>query len=366
MRAGLGINIYSDSYWEDSSTSMTITILFFLVLGISFTCSLFEAIILSITPAFVAVAIKENRRSGPLMEHLIENVERPLSAILTLNTISHTLGSAAIAYQVQHEIGEAYVTAASFILTFMILIFSEILPKSLGANHWKTLAPISVYIIQAMIFALYPFVLISEWLNKKITKDTEEPEITRDEVIMTAELGVEEGELKNKESNIIKNLLMLDKIYVADIMTPRSVFFALDSEMTVSEVFDKYKPIRFSRIPVYDQSLDNITGLVLRYKIQEALSSDFHEKRIGELVTKISTIPEKMTVSQILDYFIKEKEHLALAVDEYGVVTGLVTLEDAVETLLGVEIVDELDSVEDMRKYALEQWQLRKQKLRRN
>ncbi|MNK06232.1 Hemolysin C [compost metagenome] len=325
-----------------------------------------EAVLLTSTSAYIGVLVKENKRSGKLLEHLKENLDRPISAILTLNTFSHTLGSAAIAYQVQNLYGEHAVTIMSFVLTFLILVISEIIPKSIGAAHWKALVPFAAYCIQAMIIALYPLVLMSEWLGKFFSKNSEDPEVTREEILMTAELGVEEGTLKNKESNIIKNLLMLDKIYVSDIMTPRSVFFALEENLTVEEVFAKHRPLRFSRIPVYQGSLDNIVGMTYRYKIHEALSHDQHTKKIGELVTPISSIPERMTVSQVLDYFIKEKEHVALAVDEYGIVTGIVSLEDAVETLLGVEIVDELDSVADMRKFALEQWQLRKQKLRRS
>lgn len=325
-----------------------------------------EAVLLTSTSAYIGVLIKENRRSAKLLEHLKENIDRPISAILTLNTVSHTLGSAAIAYQIQVHYGQEAVTLASFVLTFLILILSEIIPKSIGAAHWKALLPFSAYAIQLMIILLYPLVIMSEWLGKFFAKTSEDPEVTREEILMTAEIGVEEGTLKGKESNIIKNLLMLDKIYVSDIMTPRSVFFALDKELTVEEVFLKYKPLRFSRIPVYAGSLDNIVGMTYRYKIHEALSNDQHEKLVGDLVTPISSIPERMTVSQVLDFFIKEKEHIALAVDEYGIVAGLVSLEDAVETLLGVEIVDELDNVEDMRKFALEQWQLRKQKLRRS
>jgi len=343
-----------------------IIVLFVITIGISFLCSLLEAVLLTSTSAYIGVLVKENRRSAKLLEHLKENIDRPISAILTLNTVSHTLGSAAIAYQIQLKYGEESVTAASFILTFLILILSEIIPKSLGASHWKALLPFAAYAIQLMIIILYPLVIMSEWLGRLFSKTVEEPEVTREELLMTAEIGVEEGTLKGKESNIIKNLLMLDKIYVSDIMTPRSVFFALDKDLTVEEVFNKYKPLRFSRIPVYSGSLDNIIGMTYRYKIHEALSNDQHDKIIGDMVTPISSIPERMTVSQVLDFFIKEKEHVALAVDEYGIVAGLVSLEDAVETLLGVEIVDELDSVEDMRKFALEQWQLRKQKLRRS
>ncbi|MFM6930561.1 MAG: CNNM domain-containing protein [Bdellovibrio sp.] len=341
-------------------------VLFVATLTISFVCSMLEATLLTSTSAYIAVLVKENRRSAKLLEHLKENIDRPISAILTLNTLSHTLGSAAIAYQVQMNFGEHAVTGASFILTFAILVLAEIIPKSIGASHWKALIPFTAYTIQLMIIMLYPLVVMSEWIGRLFQKNDEDPEVTREEILMTAEMGVEEGTLKGKESNIIKNLLMLDKIYVSDIMTPRSVFFALDKNLTVEEVFAKYRPLRFSRIPVYAGSLDNIIGMTYRYKIHEALSNDFHDKKIDELVTPISSIPERMTVSQVLDYFIKEKEHIALAVDEYGIVAGLVSLEDAVETLLGVEIVDELDSVEDMRKFALEQWQLRKQKLRKS
>lgn len=346
---------------------MTLLILLFLsTLTISFICSMLEAVLLRSTSAYIGVLVKENRRSAILLEHLKENIDRPISAILTLNTISHTLGSASIAYQVQQTFGQQAITLASFILTFSILFISEIIPKSLGSSHWKALIPFAAYTIQFMIIILYPLVIVSEWISKKLAKSEEDPEVSREEILMTAELGVEEGTLKNKESAIIKNLLMLDKIFVSDIMTPRSVFFALDSDFTVEEVFAKYRPIRFSRIPVYNESLDNIIGMTYRFKIHEALSNDQHGKKIGEIVTPITSIPERMTVSQVLDFFIKEKEHIALAVDEYGIVAGLVSLEDAVETLLGVEIVDELDSVEDMRKFALEQWQIRKQKMRKS
>lgn len=344
----------------------TLIVLFVLVLGISFLCSMLEAVMLSISPAYVAVAVEKKTRSGLLLEHLIDKIDRPISAILTMNTICNTMGSAAIAYRVQQLYGDYWVTAASAVLTLLILVFSEIIPKSIGANHWKFLAPFSAYAVQGLILLLYPFVFASERISRNLRSDNELPEVTREEMIMTAELGVEEGTLKLKESNIIKNLLMLDKIYVSDIMTPRSVFFALDAEMTAEQAIDKYKPIRFSRVPVYAGSLDNVIGMTHRYKILEAVSHDQLNVKMSELSSPIASIPERMTVQQALDFFIKDKEHLALVVDEYGVVTGLVTLEDAVETLLGVEIVDEFDHIEDMRKYALEQWQLRKQRLRRS
>jgi CBS domain containing-hemolysin-like protein len=216
-----------------------------------------------------------------------------------------------------------------------------------------------------MIFILYPLVSASEFISRLVTKpDTQQ--VTREEMIMTAELGANEGSIKTKESAMIKNLLMMDKIYVSDIMTPRSVFFALEADITVDEVVNKYVPLRFSRIPVYSESLDNIIGMTHRYKILEASSDDEHTKKVSDLVSPIATISERLTVAEVLEYFIKEKEHLALAADEYGVVTGLVSLEDAVETLLGVEIVDEFDNIEDMRKYARDQWAIRKKQFRRS
>lgn len=346
---------------------MTLIITLFIVtIGVSFLCSLLEAVLLTSTSAYIGILIKDGSRAGRLIEHLKENIDRPISAILTLNTVSHTLGSAAIAYQTHVQYGEHLVTGASFSLTFLILVLSEIIPKTIGASHWKSLLPFAAYAIQLLVVLLYPFVLMSEWLGRLFASSSEDPEVTREEISMSAEIGVEEGTLKEKESHIIKNLMMLDKIYVSDIMTPRSVIFSLDKDLNVEEVFNKYKPLRFSRIPVCADSLDNIIGMTFRYKIMEALSNDQHDKIIGDMVTPISSLPERMTVSQALDFFIKEKEHIALAVDEYGSLAGLVSLEDAVETLLGAEIVDELDSVEDMRKYALEQWQLRKQKFRKS
>ena len=341
-----------------------ILLLCVLVILISFICSLFEATFLSISPSFIAILTKEGKRSGKLLEHLKENIDRPLSAILTLNTISHTLGSAAIAALVHEQYGNTAVTIASVILTFCILIFSEILPKIMGATHWKSLAPFAGYCIQLMIFLLFPIVRFSEALGR-LFRRPDEASVTREEMVVNAEIGVEEGTLQRKESNIIKNLLALNSMFVSDVMTPRSVIFALEADATVEDVAAMFKPIRFSRIPVYDTNMDNIIGLTHRYKILEALSSDHHDMKIREITREIITVPERMTVATAIDLFVKRKEHLALAVDEYGIVTGLVTLEDAIETLLGVEIVDEFDSITDMRQYALEQWQIRKNQMRK-
>ncbi len=337
---------------------------FIFVIGVSFWCSLCEAVLLSLSPAYVEVTYETKTKSGKILKHVIDNMDRSISAILTLNTISHTLGSAWIAYEVHQEFGDKYVTLFSIFLTFMILFFSEILPKTIGKNNPKGLSTFAAYSVQSMTLILYPLVKLSEGMSKALSSETEEPEFTRDEMIKSVEMGVEEGTLKAKESTIIKNLMKLENIFVSDIMTPRSVFMALDDDLTVEEVAKKFRPIRFSRIPVYKDSLDNIIGITHRYKILEALSQDQHQKKIRDLIMPITTLSEKLSVSQALDFFIKEKSHLAIVNDEYGVITGLVTLEDAVETLLGVEIMDEFDNIEDMRKYALEQWQQRKKQSR--
>jgi CBS domain containing-hemolysin-like protein len=341
-----------------------IVLLFLLVLAISFFCSLLEAVFLSITPVYVSMEQKEGHKHGILLERLKENIDRPLAAILTLNTISHTAGSSAIGAMVNELYGNSALTAASIVLTLGVLILSEILPKIIGATYWRSFAPFATYSIQLLIFILYPIVRLSELLGKMFSRP-DEATVTREDMIANAEIGVDEGTLHSKESKVIKNLLMLNKLYVSDIMTPRSVFFAMEASMTVEEVAAKYRPIRFSRIPVFQTNLDNIIGMTHRYKILEALSHDLHHTSIKEVTTTINTVAERMTVSAAIEFFVKQKEHLALAVDEYGIVTGLVTLEDAIETLLGVEIVDEFDNITDMRQYALEQWQIRKNQIRK-
>ena len=244
---------------------------------------------------------------------------------------------------------------ASAVLTFTILVFSEIVPKTLGATYWKRLAPVCAHLTSWLIFLTFPFVLLSENISTFLGGGKSRV-TTRAEMIETAEIGVNEGTLRRKESLIIKNLLMLDNIFASDIMTPRSVIFALESSETVGKVFKEHNPLRYSRIPVYEKSLDQIVGIAHRYRILDAISRDEDDKRIGDLMADVLTVHESTTVSSLLDRFIKEGKHIFMVIDDYGVVSGLVTLEDAIETLLGVEIMDELDSVADLRQYAMDLW----------
>jgi len=342
------------------------SLLFFylsLSIAVSFLCSLLESVILSISPAYIAVLEKENHKRGPLLRNLKENIDRPLAAILSLNTIAHTVGAAGVGAQVLEIWGNDWVALSSAVLTFVILIFSEIIPKTIGAVHAKTLAPFCSVIIKYLIYMTYPFVLMSEFLHHILSSEENEGSITREEMIVTAELGADEGAIRKNESTVIQNLLTLNKLEVSDIMTPRSVIFALDQQESVGQVFEEHKNIEFSRIPVFNETLDDVTGFVLRYKLMEAYSKDLDDLSLDKLAKPLHSVPETISVAACMDQFIKRKEHIFLVVNEYGSPDGIVTLEDVVETLLGVEIVDETDSVEDLRKHARDLWMSRKNKM---
>ena len=342
---------------------MTILILYLiLAVFVSFLCSLLESVILSVSPAYIAVLEKENHKRAALLSDLKDNIDKPLAAILTLNTVANTIGAAGVGAQVHVVWGSQFLAAASGILTFTILIFSEIIPKTLGAVYAKNLALYCVPLINILIYITYPFVLLSEFIRDMIDRKTQ-VSTTREEVMVAAEIGVDEGAIRKNESLVIQNLLTLNKIEVSDIMTPRSVVFAINGDDTIGDVFKEHKSIEFSRIPVFKENTDHVIGITLRYKLMEAYSQDLDQLKIETFVKPLHSVPETITVAACLDQFIKRKEHIFLVVDEYGSLEGLVTLEDVVETLLGVEIVDEFDSVEDLRKYARDLWQNRKSAL---
>lgn len=343
---------------------MTSLVLYFsLAIAVSFLCSLLEAVLLSISPAYIAVKIKYKHKSGKILQNFKKRVDRPLAAILTLNTVSNTVGAAGVGAQTLKVYGNEYLALASGALTISILIVSEIIPKTLGANYWKRLAPFAAYAIQVLIWITYPFVALSMRISQLLSK-TKENNLTREEMIMTAELGANEGTIKTKESRIISNLLMLDNIFVGDIMTPRSVLLAFEENQTVKDVLKKHRPLRYSRIPVYAGNLDKIVGLVHRYKLLEASSADYHDMKVRNVSAPIDSVPESLTVAAVLDQFVQKKGHLFLVLNAQGKPTGIVTLEDAIETLLGVEIMDEFDSVADLRAYALDLMRKKKGKVK--
>ncbi len=335
---------------------------FFTVLGISFLCSLLESFILSVTHAHISLVSKDQPALGKKLSHFKENINRPLSAILSLNTIANTVGAASVGAITLIEFGSSWVAIMSGILTLSILIFSEIIPKTVGALYWKKILVPATFAVQVLIIMTYPLVVLLELLSKWLTKDGNEDKVSREEVIAMAELGEDEGTIEESESTVIENVLMLDDIPVEEVLTPRSVIFALDKTSSVREVLDKYNDIEFSRIPVYEEELDNIIGIVRRHVLLKSKAEDQFDVTMGELAKPIHTVEENDSVGDVLDEFVKRREHLFMVKDQFGQVAGLITLEDAIETLLGIEIVDETDSVVDMRKLALDNWRKKRWK----
>ena len=299
---------------------------------------------------------------GKKLSHFKENINRPLSAILSLNTIANTVGAASVGAITLIEFGSSWVAIMSGILTLSILIFSEIIPKTIGALYWKKILVPATFAIQVLIIMTYPLVVLLELLSKWLAKEGNEDKVSREEVIAMAELGEDEGTIEESESTVIENVLMLDDISVEEVLTPRSVIFALDKTSSVREVLDKYNDIEFSRIPVYEEGLDNIIGVVRRHILLKSKAEDQFDVPMGELAKPIHAVEENDSVGDVLDEFVKRREHLFMVKDQFGQVAGLITLEDAIETLLGVEIVDETDSVVDMRKLALDNWRKKRWK----
>ena len=337
-----------------------------LALAISFLCSLLEAVILSVSPAYIATLEKAHPKAGDLLKHLKERIDRPLSAILTLNTTAHTVGAAGVGSEVLELWGHKSVAVASAVLTLLILVVSEIIPKTLGAVHWRRLAPATAYIVRALIIGLYPLVVSLEALSRLLSAKGKRMKFSREEMMSAAQIGHSEGTLQAQENRIIQNILRLQNIRAQDILTPRSVLLAFKRENTVGEVVETHQPIRFSRIPACDTDLDDVTGFVHRYKILQAFSEGQGDLTLEELSQPIHAVPETKDVAGILNEFVQRREHIFLVVDEYGGTAGIITLEDAIETLLGVEIVDEFDTVDDMREFARRQGEFRKKQRETN
>ncbi len=335
-------------------TALLIYLIF--ALFVSFLCSLLESVLLSVTHAYIALLIKDGHRSGQILKEMKKNINHPLSAILTVNTIANVVGAAGVGAQSYRLFGSEWVAITSGILTVLILVCSEIIPKTLGVVYWKKLAPLAVYLLKGLILITYPVVVILEVISHFIARRGHQEKITRDEIKVLAEIGESEGILLEKEARIIKNLLLLSEITTADILTPRSVIFVLQKDQTVDEVIQKQSKIVFSRIPVFGDGLDDITGTVIFKELLEAYYTGGKREKIEKFVHLVFAVPESKSIADLFDEFISRREHIFIVIDEYGGTAGIVTLEDVIETLLGVEIVDEFDSVEDMRKFALEKW----------
>jgi len=335
---------------------MLIFIYFSIAVGISFLCSILEAVLLSITASHIEIVKQKNEKLGTLMENQNQNIDFSIAAILTLNTFAHTLGAAGVGAEAAKIFGEEYMFYISAFLTILILVFSEIIPKTLGAYYWKGLSSFATRMIKLLIFITYPIVIVMNKITTYITPDKKET-ITKEEIIATANIAEEKGVIKEKESDMIENLLHLHEIKVKDILTPRSVLFTVQKEellksfSTKKNDLDLEKFKEYSRIPVFGESIDDIKGIVISKEyFHEYIENVFNDK--SKIIKPVHQINENIPISKLIDMFIAKKEHMFLVVDSYGQTEGVVTLEDAVETLLGIEIVDELDSNIDMRKVA--------------
>ena len=329
-----------------------------LALGVSFLCSIMEAVLLSVSPSFVARQEQEGHPLGVRLRKFKDNVDQPLAAILSLNTIAHTVGAAGAGAQAAAVFGDAYIGVISAILTFLILVVSEIIPKTLGAAYWRQLTPWVVRALGVTIWSMYPLVKLADTLTRWLTKGKEKTKVHRDEFIALAELGSKEGVFHKYESRILNNLFCFRDVRTRDIMTPRTVLFALSENLAVDETLSLHAQLPFSRIPVYGENLDKITGFVLKSEILQG-GQDNGATLLSEIQRPLVVVPDGLPLHKLFERLMDEKAHMALVVDEYGGTQGVVTMEDFIETLLGMEIVDEIDTVEDMQAMARDQWRKR-------
>ena len=335
----------------------------FIALGFSFLCSIAEAVLLSITPSYTATLRAKNPASARVIDRLKENVERPLAAILSLNTIAHTVGAAGVGAQAQVVFQGKYVGLTSAVLTLLILILSEIIPKTIGAVYWRKLAPIVARLTSWLIYAMYPLVVMSEWIAKLLSSGEGHPTVTRAEVAALAAQGAQEGHIDEGESRILENLFALKSLRAKDVMTPRTVVVSLQKDKTVGEVMAEHPQMQFSRLPLFEKTRDEVIGFALKSDLLLAQARDEEGRKVHEFRREIMAVPMDTPLSDLFEQLIDNRAHIAMVVDEFGGFDGIVTLEDIVETLLGLEIVDEADKQADMQVLARRKWEARAKKL---
>ena len=343
---------------------MTLLVIYVLVaLVFSFLCSIAEAVLLSVTTPYIVLLERRGRKAGRLLRKLKAQINQPLTAILTLNTIAHTVGAAGAGAQVAALFGSAYLGAASVVLTLLILFVSEIIPKTLGAHHWRTLAPATAYGLKFLVWLLYPFVIVSTRMTRGLAEGPTLNGFSRQEFAAMADLSAEEGQLAKRESLVLKNMLMLRETPVTQAMTPRPVVFSVAASLTVSEFFMLHESERFSRIPVYDEDPDQPDGFVLRSDLLLSRAHGDTDCTVGRFKREMPIIPESLSLARAFNQILSVRAHIVQIVDEYGCMAGILTLEDIIETLLGLEIVDEGDRAVNMREHARRLWRRRARKM---
>lgn len=341
---------------------LALFIYLFLALFVSFLCSIMESVLLSTPQSFLVVKHNSGHHWAKAFMVLKTNIDKPLSAILSLNTVAHTIGAAGVGAQAVTVFGEAYFGVVSAILTILILVLTEIIPKTIGARFWRNLTKTAYYTIKTMIVVTYPLVVLSSFITRLLSKKNNEQTTSREEIAALASIGTAEGLFSEKEHKIIQNLLRLKNVRVTEIMTPRVVVALADENLSLDDFLKNKEYLKFSRIPVYLDNDENITGYVFRQAVFEKLAEDYHNLTLKDLKREILIVPDSMVLFSLWERLLERKEHIALIVDEYGGLEGIVTMEDIIETLLGLEIVDEKDTITDMQKYARERWKTRQTK----
>jgi CBS domain containing-hemolysin-like protein len=331
-----------------------------LALVFSFLCSIAEAVLLSITPAYIAGLQDKNPGLAKLLKRLKQDrVDQSLAAILTLNTIAHTVGAIGSGAKATAVFGNAWFGLFSALMTLMILFLSEIIPKTIGAVYWRFLTGPTARFVRILIWVLYPLIWLSEWLTRLVSGNKKAHVFCRDEFVAMAGIGERAGQIDPRESRIITNLFRLGTLKAEDIMTPRTVITALPLKLTVDAAVAVNPPVSFSRLPLYENDLDHISGFILKDDLLLAKALDRGQLTLASLQRDIKTVPGTLPLSKLLAQLLEQRQHIALVVDAYGGTKGLVTLEDVVETLLGTEIVDEMDGEADMQALARRKWKKR-------
>ena len=324
---------------------------------VSALCSTLEATLLSTPLSFITGLEEQGVKGAARLKRLKQHPERPISAILCLNTIANTVGASIVGSLVYEVYGDAIVGIFSTIFTFAILIFAEIIPKTIGTSYWRSLALTASVIINGMIFIMFPLVWVLEKLTGVISSKSNQISISREDISAMVSVATEEEVIEKEEKKMIQNLLKLDEITAHEIMTPSAVVEMAEAHMTIREFYDS-EDLTHSRIPVYDDENDEyVIGYVLRQEILEKMAEDKFTTKLDEITRPIMTFKDEDTVSDIWEKMLEKKEHISVILDEYGSVRGIVTLEDVIETMIGHEIVDETDEVVDMQEYAKEQWE---------
>ena len=338
---------------------MSLLILYLVIaIGVSFLCSILEAVLLSISPSYVAGVVSEHPNGGKVLIRVKDRLDESISSILILNTFAHTMGAAGVGAQAANVFGARWETLIAVLLTLAILYFSEIIPKTIGATFWRQLALPSAHIIYWLVKLVYPLVWFATLITRTFT-NSKQDEISREEIIALASLGHKMGSLASHENEYLANVLRLREVTTEEILTPRSVMHSLDENTRVSQALENEKTARFSRIPVFKDNHDEIIGLVTNRKLYIAEREGKGDTPISDYCKPITRVSEQLPVQQLLDLMIKKREHLVLVEDQFGQTAGIVTLEDAIETMLGREIVDETDTVEDLQEYAKGQYRNR-------